>query len=124
MGTERQAIVESMFAALDARDYDGFYDRLDPDCVATTPAGVYRGRSAVKHEHMAILQLIEPHWNRPERVLVSGPDVVAWTRFGGTVRSTGKSFETEVCNVFTFDGDRIIEFREYGNFAPMMRAWL
>ena len=75
-------------------------------------------------KEVPLLEQLDPHWRTTERTLVSGNDLVTWLRFGGTVPATGKSFEVDVCNVFTFDGDRIVEWREYLDANAVFEAFL
>lgn len=86
-----------------------------------SPIGTLREREALKANEIPLPQAMSSQRRRIERLVVSGNEV-AWLTSGGTVLATGKVLETEVCNVLTFDGDRIVEWRAYADYSKVMEA--
>src|SRR5688500_13373142 len=112
-----------MIDALNAGDLDRAYESISDDCAHVSPIGVLHGRDALKASEVPLLQQLDPHWRRIDHLIVSGDDVAFWLTFGGTVKATGRSFETEVCNVATFANGAIVEWRSYADYSTTVEAW-
>lgn len=111
--------------ALNAGDIDTFYGLIADDCVLSSPLGVMRGRQEILDGDRSILLLMEPHYRRlVAGPIVSGDNVVFWGVFGGTVTATGKSFETEICNVMHLQGGEIVAWESYSDVAATADAWI
>jgi ketosteroid isomerase-like protein len=109
--------VEGLLAALNRGELDIAYEIISDDCALTTGEYSLVGRKAIEAVDFPYLRLLESHWRRIEHVIVAGNTVVTWLKFGGTANGTGKSFEMEVCNVFGFADDKVIEWQMYGDFS-------
>lgn len=111
--------------ALNAGDIDSFYALLADDCVLTSAMGVMRGRQAILDGDRSILQLMNPHYRRlVAGPIMSGDAVVSWGVFGGTVAATGKSFESEICNVMHVKDGQIVAWESYTDLASSADAWV
>jgi len=49
----------------------------------------------------------------PDHIIDGGHEVVAFGRYGGTMKHSGASLNSPFCHVWTFSGDRIVSFQQY-----------
>jgi hypothetical protein len=113
--------------SLNGGDVDTLYERVADGCVLTGPTGeLMRGRDAILEGDRGILLQLERHWRR----LIRGPagtgsSFAFWVEFGGTVKATGKTFETEVCNVMHLDTTgKIDRWEAYHDVSRVIDAWV
>lgn len=106
-----------MLDALNAGELVTAYDAVSQDCEYSTVDYSLVGRDAIESIDFAFFDRLESHWRRLEHLISVGETVVCWVRFGGTAKDSGRSFETEVCNVFKFANGKIVKWEMYGDFS-------
>lgn len=108
----RQAVMERLMAAFNARDLDGLMACMSADCAFHAAAGpgaegtVHRGRDAVRAAYAAIFDAFpQAAWTEGAHVVAGDTGLSTW-RFLGTTRA-GAAVDVRGCDVFAFDGDLI-----------------
>lgn len=123
MTGDAEAVVKAI-ALLNEGDIDSYYEMVADDCVMTSAMGVLRGKQAILDGDRAILLQMDPHWRRLDKgPIVSGTDIVFWGTFGGTVKATGKAFESEICNVIHMRDGKIVAWESYSDLSKSIDAW-
>ena len=120
--SQPEAVILSALETLNRGDLDAFYALLSEDFVYTTPLYSVQGRDATRAADAPMFAQLSHHWREADRVLTSGDKVAVWLRFGGTVARNGRTFEVEVCDIFTVDGEQLTALEIYGDFSGMMAA--
>jgi ketosteroid isomerase-like protein len=115
--------IESAVELMNEGDIDTFYELIADDCVLTAPHGELRGRQAILDGDRSAAVLMEPHYRRFDRPIVSGNDIAYWGVFGGTVKATGKSFEVEICGIFHTQDGKIVRQELYYDISKSASAW-
>lgn len=115
-------IVREALDALNRHDVDGYVACCAPDIVTTNELGVVIGTDDTRAS-VGVFDSMTEHWRRIERVIVLGDNVAVWLTFGGTVRSTGRTFEVEGVSVFGIEDGRIRSVTEFIEFAPVIAAF-
>jgi ketosteroid isomerase-like protein len=116
--------IASAIERMNEGDIDAFYELIADDCVLTGPMGELRGRQAILDGDRAAALLMEPHYRRFDRgPIVSGNDIAYWGVFGGTVKATGKSFESEICGIFHTQDGKIVRWEMYFDLSKSASAW-
>lgn len=87
-----------------------------------TPLYRVEGLAATIEADRPLFEQLSHHWRKIDRCLASGDNVVIWLLFGGTLASTGRDFEIEVCDIFTVKGEKITALQIYGDFSAMLQA--
>lgn len=123
--TEMVDALRAAVEALNEGDIDTFYELVADDCVFTSPLGVMHGRQAILDGDRSILLQMDPHHRRlVAGPIVSGDAIVSWGVFGGTVKGTGKSFESEICNVMHVKDGKIVVWESYSDLSKSADAWM
>jgi ketosteroid isomerase-like protein len=117
-----ELLVRGALDRLEAQDIDGYVDCFTGDVVLTNPLGTVSGRVEFRAYHEAF-SAFSSHSRRVEHVVVSGDNVAVWTRFGGTVAATGRSFEVEGCVIFGVRDGLVCSLTEYLDVTPIQEAF-
>lgn len=112
-----------MYDDLNRGDVEAAYRDFADDCMLISNAGSIEGRKAMIESDRQIFGQLAAHSRKLERALVDGSDVATWITWSCTVAATGKSFECPLCNIFHFDGERIVRWESYGDFAGAYAAF-
>lgn len=115
-------LVTASLEALNSGALDAYYALLSEDFVYTTPLYSVQGRAATRAADAPMFEQLSHHWREAERILTSGDKVAVWLRFGGTVARNGRTFEIEVCDIFTVAGGEITALEIYGDFSEVLAA--
>ncbi len=121
---DHSEVVLGAFERLNAQDLGGFVAACTDDVVSISPLGTVHGRSEFQSYLDTGFAGMSHHWRRVERLIVSGDDVATLLRFGGTIESTGKSFEVEVITVFGIRDGHIASIDEYADYEPAFAAFV
>ncbi|MEL6343118.1 MAG: nuclear transport factor 2 family protein [Myxococcota bacterium] len=120
--TDAQTLIATVLEALNQNDFDTFYGHLSEDFRYVTPLYTVTGKDATIEADRPLFAQLSHHWRQIDRSLASGDKVAIWMRFGGTVAHNAKTFEVEVCNIFTVDGETITALELHADFSSMMAA--
>jgi len=127
--TEAIEMVKAKYAAFGRGDMATLLEGLDekvewtvpgPDTVAA--CGVYHGPQGVASFFSRIAESLKFDLFDPQEFIAADNQVVALGRMAGTVIATGKPFGYNWSMVFTFDGDKLVKFREYYDTANLIEA--
>jgi ketosteroid isomerase-like protein len=116
-----ERLVRDALDRLEAKDVNGYVDCFTDDVVLTNPLGTVSGKAELRAYHA--FSALSSHCRRVEHVVVSGDDVAVWTRFGGTVAATGRSFEVEGCGIFSLRDGLVCSLTEYLDVTPIQEAF-
>ena len=86
-------------------------------------AGPHRGRDQVGKFFEQIATGSEIVKFEPKEYVAEGDKVVAFGRYAGKAKATGRSYETDWAMVFTFRDGKVIRFREYSDTANLAAAY-
>lgn len=107
----------------------GILDLLDPNVVWEEPAhpaipygGKRQGRPAVQDFFAGVGQVQVSNFEAKE-YLASGDRVVVLGQWSGTVKATGKSFQSEFVMVWTVTNGKITRFTAYEDTAAVAAAF-
>ncbi len=118
MDTKQVAIVKKLYQALGEMDWATYEANTHPDFrvveAESLPfAGVYNGVEGLKELASTVFTLFSEFAPKP-LVFTAGADhVMAWIKLGLTGAESGKRIETEMIEVFKFEGDKLIEIRPF-----------
>lgn len=122
--------VQSAYAAFGRGDIQGVLNVLSDDVEWHLPgegvipqAGTYNGRAGVGRFFQNLDQTTQFVIFEPRDFVAQGDRVVALGHYTGTVKPTGRSFESDWVMVFTFRGDKVVKFREYTDTAAIAHAY-
>jgi ketosteroid isomerase-like protein len=86
--------------------------------------GTYRGLDAVKRNIFDPLDA--EWWNEftadPDEFLDAGENVVVVGRYRGTAKATGKQLDVPFVHIWTLEGEKAIQFRQYLDTAGWVGA--
>lgn len=86
-------------------------------------AGVRRGRRQVAEFFAALAEAVEMERFEPRRFIAQGDCVVVLGCEQLRVKSTGRTVRDDWVQVFTFQGGRVAQFREYLDSAAVAEAF-
>lgn len=114
----RQATMERLMAAFNARDIEALMACMAEDCAFHAAAGPeaegrrHQGRQAVRQACEAIFEAFpEAAWTEGRHAVAGDTGVSSW-RFVGRARD-GSGVDVRGCDLFTFDGDLIARKDSY-----------
>jgi ketosteroid isomerase-like protein len=122
-------IVKRSYEAFARDDLDGVMGDMHPEIVwhqaqGLPHGGTYRGVDEVKRNIFDPLD--EEWWNEftadPDEFLDAGRNVVVIGRYRGTAKATGKQLDVPFVHIWTLDGDKAIQFRQYLDTAGWVGA--
>ncbi|MDP1792589.1 MAG: nuclear transport factor 2 family protein [Acidimicrobiales bacterium] len=119
MATDPKTVVVTALDRLNEHDLEGYY-ALCADDFTYTGTGTRRGKDEARATDEPLFAALPDHWRRIEKLLVSGNTVVVWLTFGGTPAATGKSFESEFCDVIEVDNGLITSLTMYADWPTLM----
>jgi ketosteroid isomerase-like protein len=137
MSRKNIEIVKRLYAAFDSDDSDSSGNGLDailgllaedvdwefqgPEAIPY--AGSYHGREAVARFFAMIPEYVEALEFNVRQYLADGDVVIALGDEKMRVKSTGKTFEMEWADIYTFKKGRIVRFREYTDTGAILLAY-
>ena len=116
-----EVLVRAALDDLNRHDVEGFFTRCTKDYTTTNELGVFSGKDENRALYAAF-EGIPDHWRTIERVEVAGSTVSVWLKFGGTVASTGRTFEQQGCTVWEVRGDLLSSAIEHASYQPAIDA--
>ena len=122
-------IVKRSYDAFSRHDMEGVMGDMHPEIVwhqaqGLPHGGTYRGLEEVKRNIFDPLDA--EWWNEftadPEEFLDAGSQVVVVGRYRGTAKATGKQLDVPFVHIWTLDGGKAIQFRQYLDTAGWVGA--
>jgi ketosteroid isomerase-like protein len=122
-------IVKRSYDAFSRHDLDGVMGDMHPEIVwhqaqGLPHGGTYHGLAEVKRNIFDPLD--QDWWNDftadPDEFLDAGPNVVVVGRYRGISKETGKQLDVPFVHIWTLDGDKAIQFRQYLDTAGWVNA--
>jgi ketosteroid isomerase-like protein len=86
-------------------------------------SGEREGRDEVREFFSQLIDAEEFTRFEPLEFIAQDDKVVVLGEFAGTVRETGRSYETEWVHLFHIRDDKIVEFKEFLDSAAMAKAF-
>jgi uncharacterized protein len=128
--TNNTEIVKEGYAKFGGGDIDGLLSLFSDDIEWTTPTvngasftGKRNGREAVA-EFFSQLNENEEFTNfEPREFIAQGDRVVVLGTSAATVKSTGRTAETEWVHIFTVRDGKVTSFQEFFDSAAIERAY-
>lgn len=119
---------EKQFAAVNARDLDGYASRIDEAYVGESEtAGVFHGREGARKNIEMILAGFPDLRIEIEEVIAGGDSVAVRTRSTGThkgsfagIAPTGKSVVVHGCSVMEIRNGKAVKGRLYSDTASLL----
>jgi ketosteroid isomerase-like protein len=126
MSQENVETVRRVYGELASGNDAPFHDRLDPQIVywlrTNDPEpGPYRGRDAAMEFIAQPAEFVDVHTEAHE-IIDAGEWVVASVRTRGRGTVSGATFEVEGAILHRFEGEDIVEIREYAERAEALEA--
>jgi len=124
--------VQDAFAAFSRGDIAALLELLTEDVVwhgvyggsADVPqAGERHGRAAVGEFFKLVAQTTEFSRFEPREFVAAGDKVVTLGHYAGTVKTTGRAFDSDFAMVSAFKNGRIARFQEFTNSAAVNAAF-
>jgi ketosteroid isomerase-like protein len=123
-------VVQDAYAAFGRRDIEALIGMMsnDIDWLTLGPkelpmSGPRRGKPEVQK----FFQQVEESWNferfEPREFIAQGETVVALGFYGGTAKTTKRTFACEWSHVFTVRNGKVTKFREYTDTANLLNAY-
>jgi ketosteroid isomerase-like protein len=131
--TEEQNVrtVQGAYAAFKRGEIQGVLDTLADNIEWHTPGeglfpqgGTHQGKEAVGRFFQIIGQTMDFGIFEPQTFVAQGENVVAMGRYDGTVKTTGRYFQSDFVMTFKFDGEKIVRFQEYMDTAALAQAYV
>ncbi len=123
-------LVQAMYAAFSRGDIQTIINHLAPDVVwvhegpETIPfTGRRKGTAEVLGFFKALGETQENQKLTIEANVAQGDRVATCGRYSGTVKATGKKFDSAVAHFFTIRNGKVTEFLDYGDTAQMADAY-
>ena len=113
------AAVQKIYAAFLSGDIHGVLNALADDVEWTVPgkadpaAGTYNGRAGVGQFFQRLAETFDFTGFEPRSFLAQGDQGAAFGWYSMTVKSTGRSVQSEWCHVWTFRDGKVTRFKEY-----------
>jgi hypothetical protein len=112
-------------------DIQGVLNILADDVEWITPgppdimpmAGHRYGRKGVAEFFTALNDVEEVELFEPQDFVAQGDQVVAFAKYRGRVKSTGRSVQSDLVHVFTLRNGKVVQFREYFDTAAVLDAY-
>ena len=122
---ERVALVRSLYDAFSRRDIPAILRVLSPDVEWGEPENPYNPAAGTRRGHSGFLEWLRIGRESEEildvtidRILTDDVGVAVAGRTRCRVRSTGRTYATEFVHLISFEGARIVRFRElFDTFA-------
>ncbi len=122
-------LIQSLYDAFGRGDVPFILDQLasDVEWVFEGPATVpYCGRRHGAKEVVGFFEALGGQDNRKltiEHTVAQGDRVATFGRYAGTVRATGKSFDSSVAHLFIVRNGKVQLFLDFGDTAAMAAAY-
>jgi ketosteroid isomerase-like protein len=122
-------IVKRSYDAFSRNDLEGVMGDMAPDIVwhqaqGLPHGGTYRGLEEVKRNIFDPLD--EEWWNDftadPDEFLDAGSNVVVVGRYRGVSKATGQQLDVPFVHIWTLEGTKAIQFRQYLDTAGWVAA--
>lgn len=130
MSEQNVKIVQDCYAAFGSGNIPAFLAALTDDVDWSTPdvpdiplSGHYKGPSGVAEFFKKLDAAIAFEQFEPRQFVAQGDTVVVIGYEKGTVKSTGKSEESDWVHVVTVRGGKIASFKEFINTAAVAAAF-
>lgn len=128
--TNNTEIVKQGYKKFGSGDIEGLLNLFSDDIQWTTPTvegasytGTRNGRDSVA-EFFGRLNESEEFSNfEPHEFIAQGDRVVVLGSSAGTVKPTGRNFETDWVHIFTVKDGKVTSFKEFFDSAAMERAY-
>jgi len=125
MSNDLTAIVESAIEVYNKQDWDAYQEFFARDLhfVHHNRGFEFTDRDTfIATLKTFVSDLIPDRWLYPAvRIIQSGNIVVREQKWGGTaiadvpgIAAKGETFTLDFCTVYVFDGDKVVEYHEYG----------
>ena len=130
MAEDNIQLAEKQIAAINARDLDGYLQRIDDsyEGESETASGPIRGPEGVRQNFEMLFRAFPDLRLEVERILSSGNHVVTCVRVTGTHRGTfagiaptNKSVSWQGCTVTEIRNGKVIRSRVYADNASLFR---
>lgn len=125
---ENLAVVEHLYAALQARDYDAFRRICAEDITwiqneGFPGGGTWRGAEAIVEN---VFKSFKREWDgwkfEIEQYLDAGETIIVLGRYAGTYRESGKPMSAAAAHVYDVAKGKISRFRQYTDTFSIIRA--
>jgi ketosteroid isomerase-like protein len=124
-------IVQEAYAAFQRGDIQAVLDTLTDDVEWITPgppdlmpvAGNRHGRNEVAQFFSTLSDTEEVELFEPQEYIAQGDKVVAFVKYRGRVKATGRTAESDLVHVFTMREGKVAGFREYFDTAAVVEAY-
>jgi ketosteroid isomerase-like protein len=128
--TNNTQIVQEGYAKFGSGDIEGLLNLFSDDIEWTTPivegasfTGTRNGRDSVA-EFFGMLDESEEFSSfEPQEFIAQGDKVVVLGKYAGTVKPTGRNFESDWVHIFTVKDGKVTSFKEFFDSAAMTRAY-
>lgn len=128
--TNNTQIVQEAYSKFGSGDIEGLLNLMSDDIEWTTPTvegapltGKRNGRDSVA-EFFGMLDESEEFSSfEPREFIAQGDRVVVLGNSAGTVKPTGRNFETDWVHIFTVKDGKVTSFKEFFDSAAMERAY-
>ncbi len=122
--------VRAIYSDFVTGNIEGVLNRHAPDVAWEFPgapevpfAGSSGGRECVARHFAAIFETVEPLSFDVERMMAQDDAVPTFVRVKARVRATGKTYETEMANLFTLRDGVVTKFQTYYDTRPVAEAF-
>ena len=107
-------IVNELYAALPRMDWDSYRAHLHADFrVVETPAlpypGTFHGMAGLLELIGKVFELFEVFEATPGPMCIGEDHVMVWVEMKMTGRKSGKTINTQLIEVFKFEGEKLLE---------------
>ncbi|HKB11358.1 MAG TPA: nuclear transport factor 2 family protein [Vicinamibacterales bacterium] len=125
-------VVQDAYAAFSKGDIPALLNLVADDVVwhgvyggsADVPqAGVRRGRAAVAEFFKLVGETVAFSRFEPHDFIATGDKVVTLGHYSGTVKTTGRTFDSDFAMVSTFRDGKIARFQEFTDSAAVNAAY-
>jgi ketosteroid isomerase-like protein len=127
---DNTAVVQGMYEAFRRGDVQVILDGLSADVTwsvqgpASVPLfGTRRGPAEVAGFFQAVGRYLRSEQFAPREFLAIGNRVVVLGHEAGRVAATGAHYEGDWVHLFTFDGGKVVDFREFSDTAALAQAF-
>ena len=121
-------LIDDLYAAFRAADYEAFTQLCHPDLEWIQNEGFpYGGHHHGPSEVIAgVFETLTRHWDGfrfdVQETLDAGDHVVVLGAYEGRHRESGKAFRADTAHVFDIDGGRVRRFRQFTDTALVQAA--
>lgn len=127
---ENVELVQQAYAAFGRGDIQFILNSLSPNIEWTfygpkdlPTAGIFKGKEGVTQFFSHVGELLDFTAFEPREFIAQGDKVVALGYYSGKTKTTNRNYESHFAMVFTFQNNKIVNFREYTDTANLAAAF-